>query len=381
MATQTLTGIDPFTGSPHALTIVDGKIAAIAPFAGTADTYLGPGLIDLQVNGYGGLDLNDGALTADTVTALSRLLLSRGVTRYLPTIITASEADIVAALAAITEAVARDPLAAATIAGIHVEGPSFFPEDGPRGAHPREHVRAPDIAEFARWQAAAGGLIRMVTLSPHWPQSTGYIAQLSAQGIVVAIGHTDATAQQIHAAAAAGARMSTHLGNGAAAMLPRHPNFIWAQLANDSLWASFIADGHHLPGDTLKAMLRAKGLERSILVSDSAALGGMAPGVYSQRIGGEVEVSAEGRLSVAGTPYLAGAARTLSENVAIAIKLAGLSLAQSLRLATHNPAAMLGKPQPLSVGARADLIRFRVASGADALDIVDVWIAGERVTL
>ena len=156
--------------------------------------------------------------------------------------------------------------------------------------------------------ASSGGLVGKITLSPHYDQVANFIRALVGQGILVAIGHTSATADQIHAAVSAGARLSTHLGNGAAAMLPRHPNFIWAQLACDRLDAGFIADGFHLPADTFKAMLRAKGLERSYLVSDTAALAGMPPGVYDQPIGGRVEVGSDGRLSVAGTPYLAGAA-------------------------------------------------------------------------
>jgi N-acetylglucosamine-6-phosphate deacetylase len=163
----------------------------------------------------------------------------------------------------------------------------------------------------------------------------------------------------VHQAAAAGARLSTHLGNGAAAMLPRHPNYIWAQLADERLTASFIADGHHLPADTFKAMLAAKGLGRAILVSDSVALAGMPPGRYSQPIGGDVEVGADARISVAGTPYLAGAGRPLIADVARAIEMAGLSLAQGLSLATANPGSFVGGRGRMAVGQPADLFGFR----------------------
>ena len=163
-------------------------------------------------------------------------------------------------------------------------------------------MREPDLAEVRRWQEASGGLVRLVTLSPHSDGAIALVADLVAMGIHVSIGHTDATPEQIHAAAEAGASLSTHLGNGAPAMLPRHPNFIWAQLADDRLTASFIADGHHLPADTLKAMLRAKGLERSILVSDVAAVGGLEPGLYDQPIGGRVQLWPDGRLGVPARP-------------------------------------------------------------------------------
>jgi N-acetylglucosamine-6-phosphate deacetylase len=271
-------------------------------------------------------------------------------------------------------------MARAMIAGIHAEGPAIAPEDGPRGAHPAAHVRAPDLAEFARWQAASGGRVRMVTLSPHWPETAGFIAALVAQGVHVALGHTGASPACITAAVDAGARLSTHLGNGAAAMLPRHPNLIWAQLADDRLTATLIADGHHLPADTLRVFLRAKELARAVLVSDSAAPGGCAPGVYRSAIGAEAELSADGRLSMRGTPYLAGAARSLSENVAMAMAMAGLSLAEALALATRNPARFAGGGGVLEPGARADLIRFDHAPGDTRLTLREVWLAGERVT-
>jgi N-acetylglucosamine-6-phosphate deacetylase len=177
----------------------------------------------------------------------------------------------------------------------------------------------------------------------------------------------------------AGARLSTHLGNGAAAMLPRHPNLIWTQLADDRLTATLIADGHHLPADTLRVFLRAKGLDRAILVSDAAAPGGCAPGIYHSAIGAEVELSADGRLSMRGTPYLAGAARSLSENVALAMRMAGLTLAEALTLATRNPARFAGGGGVLEPGARADLILFDHAPGDARLTLRGVWLAGERV--
>lgn len=374
-----LSGIDPFTGQTKTITFAQGAPISAVSAGGEADCYLAPGLIDLQVNGYAGFDLNSSDLKPETVSALARTLLAHGVTCFLPTVITASETAILAALSAIASACENDPLVENMVAGIHVEGPFISPQDGPRGAHPEAQVRAPDIEEVRRWQAACGGRVRMITLSPHWPNSDAFIADACAMDIAVAMGHTDATPEQIHAAVAAGARLSTHLGNGAAAMLPRHPNFIWAQLADERLTATFIADGHHLPADTLKAMLRAKGLERSVLVSDVAALGGLAPGLYRQPIGGEVELAANGRLSIAGTPYLAGAARNLNEDIASTIALTGLGLGDVLRLATENPGRFVGGRGRLEVGARADIVRFRYEPQGGALDIVDVWLNGTRV--
>jgi N-acetylglucosamine-6-phosphate deacetylase len=261
---------------------------------------------------------------------------------------------------------------------VHVEGPFLAPEDGPRGGHPREHIRAPDLDEVAEWQRASGTLVGKITLSPHHDRAPHFIRALADQGILVAIGHTSASAEQIHAAVSAGARLSTHLGNGAAADLPRHPNFIWAQLADDRLDAGFIADGFHLPADTFKAMLRAKGLERSYLVSDTAAAGGLPPGIYDQPIGGRVEVGRDGRLSVAGTPYLAGASRPLHEDVALAIRMAGLTLASALQLATRNPGRFVGNRGRLATDETADLIVFDWQSEEAALAIRETFVAGEK---
>jgi N-acetylglucosamine-6-phosphate deacetylase len=198
------------------------------------------------------------------------------------------------------------------------------------------------------------------------------------QGILVGIGHTSATSDQIHEAVFAGARLSTHLGNGASAMLPRHPNFIWAQLANERLDAGFIADGFHLPADTFKAMLRAKGLDRAYLVSDIAAVAGMPPGIYDQPIGGRVQLASDGRLSVAGTPYLAGASRPLCQDVALAVRMADLTLADGMRLATINPGRFAGGRGRLAVGEVADLILFDWEQGAASLAIRETYAAGQR---
>jgi N-acetylglucosamine-6-phosphate deacetylase len=258
-----------------------------------------------------------------------------------------------------------------------VEGPHITPDDGPRGAHPLAHVCAPDLALFARLQAASGGLIGLVTLSPHWPQAPDYIAALTAQGVRVAIGHTLADGGAIAAAVSAGSRLSTHLGNGIAAMLPRHPNPIWTQLAEDRLMASFIADGHHLDADTLKVMLRAKGLSRSLLVSDAVALSGLAPGRYQARIGGDVDLLPSGRLQVAGTPFLAGATATLVQGVDHLVETIGVSLADALGLATDGPRRLFDRPG-IEVGAPADLIRFRWQKGG-RIAVEAVWTAGLRV--
>ena len=151
-------------------------------------------------------------------------------------------------------------------------------------------------------------------------------------------------------------------------------------MAEDRLTATFIADGHHIPADTFKAMLRAKGLARTVLVSDSVALAGMAPGLYRQVVGGSVELSADGRIGIAGTPYLAGAGLPLIANIAIAIIMADLSLAEALSAATINPGQFIKGRGRLQAGERADILRFTWTAGARTLTVEDVWIAGDRIS-
>lgn len=380
MKTQSITGRDPRSGKPLKVTFEEGKIRAIDGGPADERAWLSPGFIDLQVNGYFGSDLNSGAVDPDVVVALTRKMLATGVTTYLPTIITASEIRIIAALRAIAEARRTSPLAAHAIPFVHVEGPHISPEDGPRGAHAREHVRPPSIAEFDRWQAASGDLVGMVTISPHWDGAPEYISALSKRGIVVAIGHSNATPTQVQAATDAGATMSTHLGNGLGSPIPRHPNLLWTQLAEDRLTACFIADGHHLPMDTLKAMLRAKGIERSILVSDTVTLGGMPAGIYDAGVlGGDVEVTADECVrSASGGGFLAGAYRVLLDGIARVANLDGFSLGDAVQMATENPGRFVGGRGRLQVGADADLIRFDWEPGITKLQIKTVLTNGEE---
>lgn len=374
---ESLTGRDPSTGESLIVHYADGCIAAIESGPPGEDVWLAPGLIDLQVNGYCGDDLNADDLSIDTVRSLARRMLVTGVTTFVPTLITASEEKIVCNLRVIAAARAADPLLMHMIPFVHVEGPHIASEDGPRGAHPREHVRAPDLAEFRRWQAASGDLVGLVTLSPHYSGAPEYIRAVSGRGIHLSLGHTGASADQIHAAAAAGARLSTHLGNGVANLLPRHPNLIWAQLAEDRLTASFIADGHHLPPDTLTAMLRAKTVPRSILVSDLVMLAGLPPGEYATPVGGKVDLHPDGRLNVAGSSYLAGATAPLKDTIAYVAANTGFSLGDAVTMATANPGRFAGARGALCVGPPADLIRFRWEPGFSTLIIEDVLVRGQ----
>jgi N-acetylglucosamine-6-phosphate deacetylase len=374
---ESLTGRDPFTGESLIVHYADGRIIGIQKGAAGETSWLAPGLVDLQVNGYSGDDVNADNLTINTVQSLAHRMLAVGVTTFVPTIITAPEEKIIRNLRIIAAARQADPLLAHMIPFVHVEGPHIAPEDGPRGAHPLEHVRPPDVAEFIRWQAACNDLVGIVTLSPHYAEAPEYIRKVSARGVHISLGHTGATADQIRTAADAGARLSTHLGNGVANMLLRHPNLIWAQLAEDRLTASFIADGYHLPPDTFTAMLRAKTVSRAILVSDLVALAGLSPGQYTTPIGGRVELHPGDRLNVAGSVYLAGATASLNVSIAYVAANTGFSIGDAVQMTTANPGRFASARGVLRVGAPADLIRFGWSQGSSALAVESVIVRGK----
>ncbi|HEY3506511.1 MAG TPA: amidohydrolase family protein [Actinocatenispora sp.] len=373
-----LTGTDPISGRTLRVIVESGRIAAIEPAPGDTTAVLSAGLVDLQVNGYGGFDVNAATVDEATVAGLARALWARGVTTFCPTVITASPASILAALRAVRAARDADPLVAHAIPVVHVEGPHLSAADGARGAHDPAWIRPADTAEFDAWQAASGGLVGIVTVAPEAPGAVPYLRHVAEAGVLPAIGHSAADPAQVRAAVDAGARMSTHLGNGVPQRLPRHPNLLWEQLADDRLTAGLIADGHHLPAATLRAMARAKGPDRTVLVSDAVALAGAEPGDYRTPVGGAVTLHPDGRLTLAGSDLLAGAARGLPDCVAYAAGRGGLGLAEALRSATVRPAALLGRPDRgvLRVGAVADLTVFTDATLGTAAATV---VGGELV--
>ncbi len=381
ISSQRLLGRDPSTGRGIVVTTEGELIKAIEFQEHGQKQWLSAGFVDLQVNGYAGHDLNGLTLDIATVRALCQAMLKVGVTTFLPTLVTATEARIVAALSTIRDACAQHPDVAAMVAGIHVEGPHIASEDGSRGAHSAADVRAPSVAEFDRWQLAAGGLVKIVTLSPHWPEAPAYIRHLVKAGVVVSLGHTSADAAQITAAVDAGATLSTHLGNGSHATMNRRHNHLWPQLADDRLTAMFIADGHHLTPAQLKVMLRAKGLARSLVVSDLVALGGLAAGKYENSIGGKVELRADGFLALDdGTGnYLAGAALPMIAAIPVLVTQVGLTLGEAVALMTSAPGRFVGGRGVLAVGQPADLVAFDWDGSSARPEVADVWLRGESV--
>lgn len=372
-----ITGRSP-SGGGVSLTTDGEVIATVDTFAdpGPEAPWIIPGLVDLQVNGYGGHDANGDDVSPEAIHAMADSLALDGTTTFVPTVVTGEQASMLKSLHAIAEARRQAPILAASIPYVHVEGPHLSDVEGPRGAHDPAQIRPPSVEEFNDWQEASGGLVGMVTLSPHWPDTGAYIKSLTDLGIRVSLGHSHATPEQFHAAAVAGASFSTHLGNGISQTLPRHPNSIWAQLADDRLTAGFIADGHHLPDDTLVAMLRAKGIDRSFVVSDSVALAGSVPGRYCTPVGGEVELHADGRLNVAGTPYLAGAALCLRAGLGTLLRC-GFTLYEAVRMTAANPGRIAARGGTLTPGQRADVLAVHFVEGVASTK--QIWRAGKRL--
>ena len=302
-----------------------------------------PGFVDLQVNGFAGVDYNSPDSSLGEIGGSLDVIRKTGVLRVLPTVITGPRLEMIAALRNLARA-QRDLPNGRMIAGFHVEGPHISPEDGPRGAHLLECVRSPDFTEFEDWQEATGAQIRLVTLSPHWDEAPAYIERVKQSGAAVSIGHTHASPLQIQAAVDAGATLSTHLGNGAHRVLPKFPNYIWEQLSEDRLTAGFIADGIHLPDQFLRPAVRAKTPARSILVTDASSPAGATPGRY--RLGTqEVDLTMDGRVVLAGQDRLAGSALKMNDAIARVIRVAGVSFEEAIRMATIQPARAVGVPE------------------------------------
>lgn len=367
---------------PVKIRVSDGIIAEIEHIELSTEEglpWVAPGFVDLQINGYGGYDVNASSVNEDVIASLTRALWKEGVTTFFPTVVTNSDEVIQGILHIIATACEKFDLVGQCVGGIHLEGPFISPEDGPRGAHPREYVRSPDWTLFERWQRAAGRRIRIVTLSPEWPEAKDFIRRCRADGVLVSIGHTAAQPEQIREAVAAGARMSTHLGNGAHVVLPRHPNYIWEQLANDKLWASVIADGYHLPDSVLKVFMRVK-REKLILVSDTVAFCGMEPGEYTSHIGGRVVLTREGKLHMAENPnLLAGSVQPLKGAVYFLVERGLCTLAKAWEMASVRPARLMGLPVEggLAPGRPADFVLFTV--NREGIEIMETIKRGKCV--
>jgi N-acetylglucosamine-6-phosphate deacetylase len=351
----------------------DGAIVAIVPYAqrpagveavDLAGGVLAPGLIDWQVNGGGGVLFND-TPTVEGIAAIVAAHRGDGTTSLLPTVITDAPKKLEAALAAAAEA----QRSVAGALGIHVEGP--FIDSRRKGAHPAAFIRSMTQQDADRLIAAKAGVM-VVTLAPA-SVSNDLIARLSKSGIVVSIGHSDATAEEAKAAFAAGARAVTHLYNAMSQLGHRQPGLVGAALAEPDIVCGLIADGHHVHETAARAAFRAKGAQGLALISD--AMPPAAGGAKTFRLEGRLVTQFGTKLTLEdGT--LAGAAITLMDAVRYANRTLGIALADALRMATSTPARLLGLSHrigSLRPGCRADFVHL-----SDDLVVRGTWTSGER---
>jgi N-acetylglucosamine-6-phosphate deacetylase len=341
------------------IAIAKGSIQSVTELEpGAATCWVAPAFFDVQINGSQGKSFNSPSLTCEDIERVVATCRCHGISSFCPTVITNSPDAMLRCLGVLRHSSEADPGLAAAMPAIHIEGPYLSPEDGPRGAHPLRYIREPDWDEFCRLQEAAGGRIRLVTLAPERKGAIRFIEHLTKQGVVAAIGHTAASAVHIRDAVAAGARLSTHLGNGAHAILPRHPNYIWDQLAADELWASVICDGHHLPPSVVRTIIKVKTSARTILTCDAGSLAGLPPGRYHEW-DQHLDVLADGSIVLPGTEYMAGSGVFTDTCAWNAITQAGVSVQDAIDMASARPRELLGlERRTLAAGEPADVILF-----------------------
>ena len=327
---------------------------------------IAPGLFDIQVNGYGGIWFCRDGLTVEDVVEVCTRLTAQGISRFLPTLITASHAALKDAFRVLESARQAYPLVKDCVAGYHLEGPYICAEDGPRGAHPREHVRPADVNEFAQLQQAAGGQIRLLTLAADSPRRSVADSTLSAD-------------RRPHSHRSYGRNNRTDPCGRRCRRNTQHAPGQWSawavatapQLTCGTNWqktgcgpaSSLMAT--HLPNSVLQCVLKCKGLRKTILTCDVSGFAGCAPGTYCED-NMKVDVLADGRLVVSGqSRFLAGSGATTGDCVAHVMASCGLSLPAALQLATANPARFLGmSPMELKTGNLATLCVFRMLSGS-----------------
>jgi N-acetylglucosamine-6-phosphate deacetylase len=311
-----------------------------------SDSTLRPALFDLQVNGFAGVDFQQRDLSLAQLRDAAAALRRHRIHRILLTLITDEIDALCRKLAQVERYRQEDQQLAELIPGYHIEGPYLSPKPGFRGAHPADKMKAPDSKEFSLIQEAAGGNIRLITIAPEWDRSDEFTAETTRAGVVVSLGHTDASEAEIDRAIAAGATMCTHLGNGCAVDLHRHDNIIHRLLARDELIACFIPDGIHVPPPVLKNLFRAKPAGKVLLTADCMAAAAAPSGRY--KLGGiEVEVGDDRVVRMPGQPHFAGSSLTLDEGVANFAKWTGLSFEQAWSLASTAVADALGLDLPM----------------------------------
>lgn len=351
------------------ISVADNAIRCVEPVVGidTDIPYVGPGFFDIQVNGAVGVEFSSSKLTEEGVTSVLKKMLQDGVFRICPTLTTNAPQTMIEAARTIADALKHNPQYAPIVWGIHLEGPFISKAEGAVGAHPKKYCVPYSRELFDSIQTACGGLVKIVTLSPEYQDVGDFVRYLRSRGVLVAIGHTDANGKQLDEAVRAGASLSTHLSNATRHLLPKWENYFFGQLADDRLVASIIVDGFHISPQLVRAIVRTKGLDRLILISDQSPLAGFPPGKYSMELC-DFEIQSNGKVTLAGDPnLLACASFPISNCVVNLATIENLKLSEVYPLATTCPARLLGAPRFssgdgdfLEPGKLADFLVFRV---------------------
>ncbi|MDF1515648.1 MAG: N-acetylglucosamine-6-phosphate deacetylase [Anaerolineae bacterium] len=293
------------------------------------------GFVDLQVNGYKGVDFSDPALTESQFLTAAEGVLASGTAAFLPTLITSPKEVYHRNIPLIASIISRQKYRG-KILGIHLEGPFISAEPGAVGAHTPEHVKKPDLGFLSELLNLAQGTIKLLTIAAELPGIEELIKYAASQHITVSVGHSLFTTLTLNSAVEAGAQALTHLGNGLPNMLPRHPNPLWAGLACDDLTAMLITDGHHLPDEVIKTAVRVKGVNRLVAVSDASPVAGLPPGPYTFS-NNDAILEPSGRFFNPAKQCLVGSSATLLTCMNYLASLAILPVNDLVQIGTINP--------------------------------------------
>jgi len=299
------------------------------------------GFVDLQVNGYKGVDFSDPNLTLESITSVSIELCKFGIIGYCPTLISSSLKTYKHNLPLISEAMNQE--VGAQILGIHLEGPFINPENGVRGIHPKENIISPSIDLFEKFQEWARNQIILITLAPEVKDAFSLIEYIiDTDNTIVSIGHTIAGKDLIRKAIDMGIQAGTHVGNGLQNMIHRHENPLWPILADERIYGLFITDGFHLPEDLIKVSLRSKGSSKFIVTSDLVHIAGLNPGVHNFH-GELVILEKNGFLHCQNSEYLAGSTKTIIECMNYLTLLGEFNLEGLYKVGYENPLNLINK--------------------------------------
>ncbi|MGI6567813.1 MAG: N-acetylglucosamine-6-phosphate deacetylase [Limnochordia bacterium] len=355
--------VTPFVVMPGTIVVENGIItyvgsgadvpSAEGPVLDAEGAYVTPGLIDIHVHGGGGGDVMDG--TGKALEVMGQAFSRYGTTGFVPATVTASHRETLRAVEAV-KAAAGKGTGGAQVLGIHLEGP--YIDMGKRGAHHPDHVRPPSLPELEEIWELAGPLLRLVTLAPELEGAEAAIRRLRSWDVTVAIGHSNATYEEAMAAHLWGASHICHMFNGMRGLHHREPGVAGAALTCDGFSVELICDGVHVHPAAMDLVMRAKGPDKVVLITDTLRAMGLPQGRY--QLGGlEVEVTKEAARLLTGE--LAGSTLSMARAVKNAVDLLGVSLAEAVRMASCNPARAIGissRKGSLTVGKDGDIAVF-----------------------